>query len=229
MLSEEQLQEYKIFKKQLPPNKRKQLTEELYEKLLATVKDDKFDFTEEMITYAKVLENGRWNLEKYVNAVKYVSLKNMGFTNHDAYSIVFKDKVNKWLKEGVPIADQHKYISAYNKGDLIIAITERTLIPAHVMNQDKVQMAINELSNLVMTAKSEMVRMKAAEALIRELKLPENNKVELEVSMKPSKELEDLKNTMRQFASKQLEAINTGAVNAKDVAEMKIIEAEIEE
>ena len=229
MLNEEQLREYRIFKKQLPTNKKKQLTEELYEKLLTTVKDDKFDFTEDMITYAKVLENGRWNLEKYVNAVKYVSLKNMGFTNHDAYSIVFKDKVNRWLIEGVSIADQHKYISAYNKGDLIVAITERTLIPAHVMNQDKVQMAINELSNLVMTAKSEMVRMKAAEALIRELKLPENNKVELEVSMKPSKELEDLKNTMRQFASKQLEAINTGVVDAKGVAEMKIIEAEIEE
>jgi len=229
MLSEEQLREYRIFKKQLPANKKKQLTEELYEKLIATVKDDKFDFTEQMITYANVLENGRWSLDKYVNAVKYVSLKNMGFTNHDAYSIVFKDKVNQWLLEGVSIADQHKYISAYNKGDLIVAITERTLIPVHVMNQDKVQMAVNELSNLVMTAKSEMVRMKAAEALIRELKLPENNKVELEVSVKPSKELEDLKNTMRQFASKQLEAISAGDIDAKDVAEMKIIEAKIEE
>ena len=49
-------------------------------------------FRENFVTYSNVLEGSKYTTEQYINAVKYVSFKLMGYTNRDSYKMTFPDR-----------------------------------------------------------------------------------------------------------------------------------------
>ena len=219
---------YEEFKKALPRSKRKLLTPETFE-YITKLSDDNVDLREELLSYTSILEQGRFKIRDYANACKYVALRNMGKTNYDAYIITFPDRYRRWLETGKSIDEQHQIVSRYNKSKLVVEILKKSLIPTKILNQDLVQKAINVQADLMLNAKSEMVRQKAAETLIRELKIDDDNKLELDITVKKDKSLEALEKTLTEVSQKQLELIKQGQITNKEVAEMNIITVDPEE
>ena len=220
---------YKEFRKALPSNRRSMVNEEVFKTIKKIIDDPEIDISNEFISYASVLQEGRFKVTDYAKACKYVAFKNMGMSNIDAYDKSFPGKITKWLEDGKTIDRIHQYIHRYNNSKLVTEITKRVVIPTKIMNQDKVQKAINVLSELMMDAKSEMVRMKSAEALIRELKIDDDNKLELDITVKKDESLEQLEQTLAKFAEVQYNAIKENKSTPKQIAEMAILEAKIEE
>jgi len=219
---------YKEFKRQIPKEKRHLLTEEVFEDILK-LDDDSIDLREQLLSYTDVLLSGKFSIINYAKACKFVSLLNMGKTAYDAYMIVFPDRYRRWMEIAYPTKDQYAEVTGYKNRKLVTEVMKRTLIPTNVMNQDKVQQGINVLADLMINAKSEMVRMKSAESLLRELKIEEKeSKLELDITVKKDESLNQLEATLNKLAAQQVEAIENGKADPKQIAEMDIITVEEE-
>lgn len=222
LLSREQLQDA------LPDNFKKTVNQELVDQINQTLADpDMYEmYRDNLLSYTSVMKDGRFKVTDYVNAVKYVSNKLLGMTNLDAYIKTFPDKYANWLARKVSAKDIASYISGYNKTKLVNLIYEQSLIPSWVLNQDMFQKALNVQAELMLTAKSEMVRTNAANSLLNHLKPPQTQKVELDIGVKEGSAIDALRQSTMEYVAAQKRAIESGVFTAKDVAESKIIEGE---
>lgn len=178
------------------------------------------------VNYTKVLVEGRFKLEDYLNAVTYVSHKLMGKTNKDAYALTFPTRYNNLMAKGTSEKDISSYVAAYHKNKLVNLILQQTMIPLWVLNQHHQQKAVNKLVDLL-EANSEKVQCEAADALLRHLAPPEVKEVNLKIGMEESSGLTELRTQMEQLAVKQQEIIGNG-YNTKQLAAMPIVDAEYE-
>jgi hypothetical protein len=217
VLTKEQLQG------SMPKKFRHNVTDEMVSFINATEGDEFRDvYKENLIGFASVIESGRYKMLDYVNAVKFVSYKLIGDSNTIAYAKTFPDRYQRLVDKNTPMKTIASFSTAYNKGDLVHKILERTLVPVHILNMDVHQEAINTQAELMRSAKSETVRQKAAECLITQLKAPEAAKIEVDVSYSNSS-IDELRETTRALAQQQLKMIQSGAVTAEHVAQSDII------
>ena len=185
-------------------------------------------FKEEFLTHANILEhNSNWSLEKYKNAIKFFSLVQQEMSLVDAYCAVFPDRLKARYSRGESKLNMGGEASRYNASELVNKIRQQALVPLHLVNQGLLQQAINKQAHLMMHAKSEMVQQKASETLIRELRPPETSKIELDIGVKQSDTIADLRRAAESLAMAQLDNIKAG-VAVKTIAESRIIDAEIE-
>ena len=206
MLTEEQ------FKLALPPQMKSSVNQELINSVNSALKSSEAMeiYKENLISFTSVLQQGKFQLDKYVSAVRYVGFKVMGSSNKDAYIKTFPDKYQQFLQEGVAEKDIASYITAYNKGKLVNLIFAQAQIPTYILNAPLFQKAINAQADLMMNAKSEMVRMNAANSLLTHLKPPETTKVELDIGITHSSVIDDYEMVMRRMVEKQKELIAAG-------------------
>lgn len=208
------------FKAALPTQIRKSVNPSLMKMVNQTLSSTAAmeSFKENLLSYTSVMMDGRFKLTSYINAVKYVSFKLLGATNIAAYSKTFPDKIMRFKAEGVSDKDISSYAAAFNKSKLVNLIFEQTLVPTHVLNAPMFQQAINVQAELMMTAKSEKVRSDAAACLIKELKPPETQKVELDIGPKTDKTLETLRASTMELVKQQKEMIAAGVQDARSIA-----------
>ena len=180
-------------------------------------------YRDNLISYASVMADGKFKMESYVSAVKYVSHKLMGATNIAAYVKTFPDKYQDFINRGVDTKDIASYVTAYNKSKLVNLIMEQTLIPSYVLNQDLYQKALNVQAELMLTAKSEKVRSDAANSLLTQLKMPEVNKVQLDVNVKEDGSIAALRESTLELVKQQRLMVEAGAMNAQEVAHSKLV------
>lgn len=209
----------------LPDKLKKTATQSLVDTINTT-----FSSTEELeyyrdnlLGYTKVLNDGRFKLADYLNAVKYVGFKVRGLSNIDSYSQTFPQKMIDFRNNGVSQKDISTYVHAYNKNKLVNLIYEQAVIPLHVMNQDLAQKAVMTLADLMQTAVSEKVRSDSAIGLLNHIKPPEVKKVELDMTVHEDGSLTAFKNALGELAQKQQDMISQGMTSALDVAEMQLI------
>jgi hypothetical protein len=214
------------FVKAVPNHIRKNINQELVDLINQSLADPNMGemFRENILGYTGVMKDGRFKIEDYVNACKYVSYKLMGDSNVAAYTKTFPQRYQALVNNGTSDKDIASYVSAYNKNKLVNLIFEQTLIPVHVMNADIHQKAINHLAYLMLNAKSEKVQSDSAAKLVDALKAPEATKIKLDISLAEGSVIEDLRQTTRQLAQQQRELIESGAMRVKDVAHSKIID-----
>ena len=74
-----------------------------------------------------------------------------------------------------------------------------------------------------------MVRMKAAETLLRELKIDDDNKLELDITVRKDESLDQLERKLAEFSELQLNAIKNKQSDPKQIAEMDIITVDTED
>lgn len=184
---------------------------------------------ENILGYVNVLQEGRYKLDDYINAVKYVSYKNMGHTNISAYIATFPDRYTKYKSNSTSDKDIASYVTSYNKNKLVNLIYEQTLVPTHILNADIQQKAINHLADLMVNAKSEKVQSDSASALLTHLKRPETQKVEIDMGIKESPMIQELNKTLTGLAVQQKDLIKQGVYTPKEVAHSAIIEGECDE
>lgn len=212
------------FKQALPDKFKKTVNQELIDQINQTLADPNMyeTYRDNLLSYSQVMQDGRFKISDYVNAVKYCSHKVMGATNIDAFVKTFPDRYQQWLANGTVQKDIASYITAYNKNKLVNLIMEQSLIPSWVLNQDLYQKAINVQAELMIHAQSEKVRSDAANSLLNHLKPPEVQKVELDIGLKKNTALDDLKQSLFDLAAKQQKVIEAGVVPIKTITEQRL-------
>lgn len=213
------------FKQVLPDKVKKSVSQELIDQINTTLSDPEMyeAYRDNLLSYTRVMADGRFKVDSYISAVKYVSHKLMGATNIEAYSKTFPDKMQRFAAQGVSAKDIASYVTAYNKSKLVNLIFEQTLIPSYVLNQDLYQKALNVQAELMVSANSEKVRCDAANSLLTHLKMPETQKVELEIGVKEDSAIAALRATTMELARQQRLMLEAGAMNAQEVAHSKLV------
>ena len=213
------------FKTALPDKVKKSINQELIDQINNTLADpEMFEaYRDNLLSYTRVMADGRFKISSYIDAVRYVSHKLMGCTNIEAYTKTFPDKYQRFIQQGVSSKDIASYVTAYNKSKLVNLIFEQTLIPSYVLNQDLYQKALNVQAELMLDDSiSPKVRSDAANSLLTHLKMPETQKVELEIGMKEDSSIQALRATTLELARQQRMMMEAGAMNAQEVAHSKL-------
>jgi len=213
-----------LLQKALPPNLKKNATQELCDKINGIATDPIFaeQMKKNFINYAYILQDGRFDTDDYLNAIVFVSFKLMGMSNHDSYIRTFPDRYQKLLQNGISPKDLSSYESAYARGKLVNLIMEQTLVPTWVLNQDIYQKAINTQAELMTSAKSERVRAMAADSILNHLKKPEAVAPLINLDMRKDSGIEDMRKALVELAEAQRKLIASGA-NTKDVIEQELV------
>ena len=218
------------FKQALPDKLKKSVNQELIDQVNTTLADpEMFEaYRDNLLSYTKVMQDGRFKVTSYVDAVRYVSHKLMGCSNIEAYTKTFPDKYSRFVAQGVQAKDIASYVTAYNKGQLVNLIFAQTLIPSYVLNQDLYQKALNVQAELMVSSHSDKVRCDAANSLLTHLKMPETQKVELEIGVKEDGSIAALRATTLELARQQRMMIEAGAMTAQSVAHSKLVVVDVE-
>ena len=177
---------YEVFKELLPKNMRRVVTEETVEEINKLVEDPDYgeEFKSSVLTATGILGGKEsWSLRAYVDAVKYYSLTAMTVTQADAYCRVFPDRLQSRLDRGETKNDMNGEASRYNGSDLVNRIRLQAQVPLHLVNQGNVQLAINVLVDIAVGGRSEIARVSAATSLLKELRPPETQKIEMAIGL----------------------------------------------
>lgn len=218
-----------VLERALPDKFRNSLNQELLDTIHQTLSDPDLQETyrENFLSYMNVLNDGRFKITDYLNAVKYTTQKLMGNNNIDAYVKTFPDRYNSMLSRGLSNKEMSSIITVYNKSKLVNLIMEQSIIPSWVINQHLHQQAINVQAELMLNAVSEKVRSDAANSLLTHLKPPEVTKVELDIGIKDSDEISELKELTARLAAQQQRMITEGVVTAKFAAEQRVVSRKV--
>lgn len=216
----QQLMTVELLKEALPKQLHGNATQEFADLVnnLAMDPETCAEIRQNFLTYSKVIQEGKYKTEDYLNAVVYATHKFMGYTNKDAYVRSFPDRYQALVARGASDKDISAYVSAYSKNKLVIALLQQALAPVHLLYQDVFHAAIATQARLMSTAHSEKVQADAANSILTHLKAPEVKKVELDVNVKESGGIAELRETMTQLAQQQKALIEGKVVNAKDMA-----------
>ncbi len=213
------------FKDALPPQMKKNVNQDLLDKInnIMANDDDREHFRSNIIGMGHVLKEGKFKLDSYVNAVRYIGFTMMGKTNQESYALTFPDKLNLWNTKGKTAKDISAAVAIYNKSKLVNLVREAAMIPAHIYNADVFQEAINVQADLMRNAKSEKVRSDAAAHIMKELRAPETQKVELDIAVKQDSAIASLRDTTAQLVAQQKALIQSGGMSAEEAAHQKMV------
>ena len=191
-------------------------------------------FKENLLNHSDILLEGKFTLDQYVNAAKYISYRALGKTMKDSYQATFPDRMTDWVARGVSGKDISTYVSVYNKSKLVIRLLSVSLAPFHLLNQPYRQEALLKQVELMRGNSSgdkdvsPMVQHLAAKSVMEILTPPDTIPTELQLTRKDAEETSELKNALRDLAKAQKEMIEKGG-NLKDVAESNIVDGTFEE
>lgn len=208
----------------LPPNLKNNVTQQLVDNINNCVADPIMAeaIKDNFLSYTQVLSEGKFKTEDYLSAVMYVSFKLMGMTNQDAYARTFPARYRTLLNNRTSAKDISSYVSMYNKGRLVNLILEKSLIPTWVLNQHIYQKAINVQADLMSNANSEMVRMQAANSILTHLAKPKEVGPLINLDLRESSGLNELKATLTQLAQQQRDLISNG-ITTKQIADQGLV------
>jgi hypothetical protein len=202
-------------------SKRNWASQELVSMLNGLESDGADLVRENWLTHANILREGTYSMEQYTTAIKYVSLKQMGHNNQQAYSIALGDRYQELVAKGYDEQRISSHVAAYHKGVLVQKLLAQSTIPLYMLYQDEAHKAIKTLVD-VMTNEdtSPRTRAEAADKLLAHIKRPEAAKIELEVTQNQGG-MQELQVMMTELAQRQLAAIQGGG-NVKSVANVPL-------
>ncbi len=212
-------------KEAVPSHMRASVSQDLVDKLNQVSSDPIIaeNVRDNFISYGAILKEGRFKLDEYLNAVAYVSYKVMGNTNEEAYSKTFPVRYSNLIAKNTAKKDIASYVHAYNKGKLVNLILEQTLIPVWVLNQDIYQRAINKQMDLMLNATSEKVQQEAANSILTHLAKPKDTKLQISIGETENAGMSEMRELMKELATRQRNAISNGEMKTIDVAAQEII------
>lgn len=223
VLSEEQ------FKEALPKGFKRGVPAEVLDdinNMLAKGEEGRI-FKEHLIDHTHLLMEGKFSLDQYVSAVKFVSYRIMNHTQRRAYEMTFPEKMADWMSRGVPENTISSYVASYNKSKLVVMVTEATLVPFHVLNQGYRQEALLKEVKLMRGQASgnakvgAMVQHLAAAKILDILEPPEKTQTELDMKVKESESTVALQSELAKLAAAQRSYLDAGG-DLKTVAETPI-------
>lgn len=221
------------FQRALPKQIKTTITQEMIDSVNLVLSDVQLsqNYRDNLLSYTSVMRDGKFKIQSYLDAVRYVSFKLLGDSNITAFAKAFPDRYQNFLNTNISEKDIGAYVAAYNKNKLVNLIFEQTLIPSHVLNADLYQKALNTQAELMISARSEKVRSDAANSLLTHLKPPEVKKFELDIGVKQDSSIDELRATTLELVAQQRAMIAGNTMSAQQIAHSKlaIVDAELVE
>lgn len=172
-------------------------------------------------------EGNKVDYKGYVNAARYLTYRQAGYSMVKSYSLTFPARVLRLEEDGYTRDYLATVASVYNRNKLVVAMQAQMLVPTHVMYQDVYHQAIVTQSELMLDKSvSPKVRSDAANSLMTHLKTPEVKQHEVSIKTNESNVLEQFKDAMAMMASQQKTLIDKGQATVVDVANQTIYEQE---
>lgn len=222
-----------VFSRALPKASKGLLTQQMVDNINKRMTDPilRESYRDNLIGFASVMGEGKYRMQDYINAVRYVSFKLTGSTNVEAYTKTFPDRYQRMLNDGVEQKSMAAIFTGYNKSKIVNKIYEYSLVPTHVLNADLHQRALNTQADLMIHANSEKVRCDAANSLLTHLKRPEVQKVEIDVGISEDKVIDELRQSTLELVRQQKLMIEAGQMTTKEIAHSKLVieDADFEE
>ena len=205
---------------------KKVLTQEVVDDINTLTVDPEYgqEFQNAIVTHTSILEGkDGWSLNQYIDAVKFYSLTAASNSQVDAYVKVFPERLQARLDRGQNKDDMRGEASRFNATELVNRIRSNALVPLHLVNQGTTQLAINTLTTLMLSGRSEVARVSAATALLKELRPPEAQQVELQLGMSDAAIEAHAKQAtqLTEIAENQRRLLQAGA-NINDIQQIQI-------
>jgi hypothetical protein len=215
-----------MLKDVMPPRLHKGITPELLKQINGTITDPIAldQFRENLMSFTSVLKGGKFRLDHYICAVKYVSLLALGDNKKEAFLKTFPGKHRRIIAANTPDGHVKAYASSFHSTKIVTLLLEQMMVPVHLMNAAMFQDALNVEAKLMKEAKSEKVRCDAAAVLLQHLKPPETQKIELDVAMKEDDSIKALRETTLALARQQQKMIEKGTASTQGIATSVLIE-----
>lgn len=217
-----------ILQKTLPTTLRSSATQSLADMLnqVSNNQEDAEVIRENFLGYTTVLQEGKYKLEDYLNAVKYASYKLLKNSNEESWVKTFPQRYQRLVANGVSRKDIASHVHAYSRNKLVNRIMEQTLVPVHVLNQDLYQEAINIQASIMRDQDvSPKVRSDAADSLMTHLAKPKELGPLINVDMRDTSGTKEMREMLAKMAQQQQDLIREG-VTAKQLASQTIIDIE---
>ena len=169
-----------------------------------------------VLSYASVLQDSaKIDLQHYIRMCMYASYKLSGDTALTCYAKTYPDRYANLVSRGVTAEVIAKYAQGVERSQMFVRIMEQAIVPAWILNQDKIQKAINVLVEIAEDKdKSAVARVQAANALLVQLSKPEKviNNINIQQNNinNESSALDDLKQAMKELANNQQQRIING-------------------
>lgn len=213
------------FQRALPKQIKMAVTQDIVDSINLTLTDPQLsqNYRENLLSYTSVMRDGKFKIQSYLDAVRYVSFKLLGDSNVLAFAKALPDRYQNFLNTNVSEKDISSYVAAYNKNKLVNLIFEQTLVPSHVLNADLYQKALNIQAQLMVNAVSEKVRTDAANSLLTHLRPPEIKKFELDIGIKQDSSIDELRATTLELVAQQRAMIIGNTMTAQQIAHSKLV------
>lgn len=158
------------------------------------------------------------SLQQYMAACLYVTYRSAGDTKIRAYSKVFPDRVMRMQQEGQSMSHLHSYAEIYAKSKAVIDVQAKVMMPTHLLCHDLYFEAMRVTAEIMNDdSVSPKVRVEAANNIMNHTKQPEIKQQELNINIKESNEIDQLKQALNQLAVQQEKQIIEGNYTVLDV------------
>ena len=219
-----------VLQAQLAPNQRHMITAETVEELQKFSDDP--DYGEEFLAcygdHLNILgDNPKYTSVGYMSAVKFFSLIEQGNKITNAYTKVFPERLARRVARGQSKKDIRGEASRYNSTALVNEIRKVATQPVQLIHRHLLHKAILVQADLMMNARSELVRQKAGEVLIKELKPTEDAVISIDIKDGAQSAISALHDATEKLAIAELQTIKAGG-NIKGIIEGKIVHKEEE-
>ena len=205
----------------VPKKARKGITDDIVDTLNSLVSDpnEAKIYKENIINYTNVLLEGRYKIQDYLNAVRFVGLVLGGMAKKQAYAKVFPDRHQHLIANGYSEEEYGIRVSMYQNSKLVKQIKEQAHIPLYILNMEHRQLAVNRLVEVLSDRDtSAKVTVEAADVLLKHLTPPQQISNGLNVVINTgdaSSLIGELKETLDAIANQKRADI---VINKGDVA-----------
>lgn len=211
----------------VPPHLRASVSQNIVDTINNVSADPLFaeNVRNNFISYAKVMQEGKFKIEDYISAVTYVSYKLMNYNNEEAYARTFPQRYAAFVAKGTSKKDISSYVSSFHKGKLVNLIMEQSLVPTWVLNQDLHQKALNVQAEIMNdTTISPKVRVEAANSLLTHLSKPkETGKFQINIGQTENSGMKEMREMIEKLAATQRGEILEGRAKTVDVASSVLV------
>ncbi len=183
---------------------------------------------ENFMTFGGILNEGKYTISDYTNAVKYISYLMLNHTKASAYSKTFPDRYKRLVDAGKDQRYISAYVSAYDSGKLVTELRKQTLVPVYIHNRPLLQRAINVQAEIMLNEdNSAFVRSTAAKHLMDALKEPQEAtqlNIGIVNNVGEDSAIKALSESLNKLTDMQEKSILEGKFTTKEVAAMPLFD-----
>ncbi len=223
-------------KRAMPTHSRSLVTQNVVDVINQLEGEEGIDFAEHykqnFLTLSHVLKTGQYSTSDYMSAIRYVAHKLLENSDIDAYHLTFPDRynrlMNKWLETGMDETTVRStkispYVTAYKSGELVKKLAEQALLPSKILNAPMFQDALNVQYDRMYNSFRDQDRIAAADSVLKYTAPNEITKIELDIGIKGSDEIQAMRDEMQRLALQQQTGIKAGTNTSLEIAESTLL------